>query len=310
MPGNKLLEVPPNVVQNIRKMYNLDGPGRMEEAIDILKKWLNQERHILKKDFSKEYLEWSIITSKGSLEKAKKQIDRLCTLKTLLPVFFVKRIVKEELKAALEQGCITVMPKLTEDFYRIEIVKLYASQITEEIFLKYCQSTIAIAEYVRAHDYVTGFIMLYDLQGVNLMDVIPKINPVMLQQLITIIKEGYGGRVKEIHLLTESKAVDVLVKLVKQFISEKLSKRFFVHKNLKELHAAIPKDLLPDDYDGKQKSVEKFTAEWLKALSSKEHVEYLEVMSKACTDESLRQSDKFNAEYMGMPGSFRNLKVD
>lgn len=50
--------------------------------------------------------------------------------------------------------------------------------------------------------------------------------------------------------------------------------------------------------------------EWVDELSGEEHVEYMKMMNKACTNEKLRRRDKFNQEYMGMPGSFRNLSVD
>lgn len=42
------------------------------------------------------YLETSIILAKGSLERAKNTLDKLCTLKTLLPQFFSKYDVKSD----------------------------------------------------------------------------------------------------------------------------------------------------------------------------------------------------------------------
>ena len=52
-PQNRLLEVPPGAIESIRKIYNLDQPGRLEEAINILEEWILKQDHILKKDFSK-----------------------------------------------------------------------------------------------------------------------------------------------------------------------------------------------------------------------------------------------------------------
>ncbi|KOB56443.1 putative CRAL/TRIO domain-containing protein, partial [Operophtera brumata] len=43
------------------------------------------------------YLEKTLIGCKGSVEKAKTQIDKLCTLKTLLPKFFIGGDVKKNL---------------------------------------------------------------------------------------------------------------------------------------------------------------------------------------------------------------------
>ncbi|KAH9636995.1 hypothetical protein HF086_016277 [Spodoptera exigua] len=122
--------------------------------------------------------------------------------------------------------------------------------------------------------------------------------------------KGYGGRFNSLHIITESKAVEILVSTVKQLISEKLGKRIQVHKNLEELYEVVPKDLLPEEYGGKLKSYYKMQAELVEELSSEKHIEYLKIMSKACTDESKRNTEKFNEEYMGMPGTFRNLTVD
>lgn len=53
-----------------------------------------------------------------------------------------------------------------------------------------------------------------------------------------------------------------------------------------------------------------FTEDWIDLLSSEEHVEYMKMMNKAGTDEKYRQTDKFNEQYMGTPGTFRTLNVD
>lgn len=52
------------------------------------------------------------------------------------------------------------------------------------------------------------------------------------------------------------------------------------------------------------------TDRWIDTLSSKEHLDYMTAANKARTDESLRKVDKFNADYLGMPGTFRTLNVD
>lgn len=46
-----LLKLPLNVVEDLKKIHNLDKPGRMDEAIDLLEQWLKKQDHILKKDF-------------------------------------------------------------------------------------------------------------------------------------------------------------------------------------------------------------------------------------------------------------------
>lgn len=52
----------------------------------------------------REYLERTIITCKGSVERAKQQIDKMCTLRTLLPNFFTKLDLQTDLKAVTEKA--------------------------------------------------------------------------------------------------------------------------------------------------------------------------------------------------------------
>ena len=42
----------PDVIESIRKEYDLDKPGRIEEAVKILDDWIQKQDHIIKKDFS------------------------------------------------------------------------------------------------------------------------------------------------------------------------------------------------------------------------------------------------------------------
>lgn len=53
IPKDSLLEFNPDTLQFLRKQYNLDTPGRIEEAIEILSEWLKKQKHFLRKEFRK-----------------------------------------------------------------------------------------------------------------------------------------------------------------------------------------------------------------------------------------------------------------
>lgn len=307
---NPLLNITPAIVKNVRKLYGLDDQKRLDEAIKILEDWVQKQPHIIKKDFSKRFLETAIVSCKGSVEKAKKQIDTLCTMKTMTPRFFVKCNLKTELQNILEKVWVIPLPQTSEDNCRVVLIKTFDNNLTPEEILQFFQYVLILADYVRANDYVDGFIIIVDYRDVNIFNLITRLTTPDVHPFLNILIKGYGGRMKNIHLITESKAVDIVVTTVKQFISEKLGKRILVHKNLEELYEVVPRDLLPEEYGGKLKSYHKMQAELVDEVSSEKHIEYLKMMSKACTDETKRNTEKFNEEYMGMPGSFRNLTVD
>ena len=53
LPKDCILEFNPDTLTFLRKQYNLDKPGRIEEAISVLQEWINKQPHFLKKDFRK-----------------------------------------------------------------------------------------------------------------------------------------------------------------------------------------------------------------------------------------------------------------
>ncbi|KOB65317.1 CRAL/TRIO domain-containing protein, partial [Operophtera brumata] len=96
IPANPLLKFNPTTLEDVRKCWNLDN-GRMEQSLDILEEWMSKQKHFTNKSFSREYLERTLVSCKGSVEKAKSQIDKLCTMKSLVPKFFISGDVKKNL---------------------------------------------------------------------------------------------------------------------------------------------------------------------------------------------------------------------
>lgn len=62
-------------------------------------------------------------------------------------------------------------------------------------------------------------------------------------------------RLKTIYQLSSSKVIDVLVSITKQALSAKLGNRIRVLKTLEAVHEHIPKEILPKDYGGNEKSL-------------------------------------------------------
>ncbi|XP_037872526.1 uncharacterized protein LOC101744995 [Bombyx mori] len=304
-----LINVSTETKRNVRKLFDLDEPGRLEDAVQILDEWIKKQTHFLKTDYERAYLERTIIFCKGSIEKAKQQIDRLCTYKTMVPVFFECTNMME-MKSVFEICTVAVLPELTPDHYRVLLVKINNTDFDAKKFMTFYKCCIMIAEYLKRHDYCTGYIMVNDYRNINVTDMLTKIDFVNIPQFLSIIIQGYGCSVKGIHFLTPSKLIENFVNIFKQFVSEKLSGRIHALKTLENLYDYIPKDILPVEYEGGEKSVELLNDDLMKVFTTTETMNYLEMMKNACTDESKRQKDIFNEQYMGLPGSFRALTVD
>ncbi|KOB62679.1 putative CRAL/TRIO domain-containing protein [Operophtera brumata] len=122
--------------------------------------------------------------------------------------------------------------------------------------------------------------------------------------------EGFGARLRVIHMLTQSKMIDLFIKTIKSMLSAKIRDRIHVQHDLEELHSVVDKELLPVEYEGEQRSMEELRKDMFDLISSNEHEQYLAEMNASKTDETLRTPDKFNEQIMGLPGSFRTLTVD
>ncbi|XP_063628894.1 uncharacterized protein LOC134800325 [Cydia splendana] len=114
----------------------------MEQAIDLLEDWIQKQDHFVKKDFHRGYLERVIISTKGSIEKAKTRVDKICTMRTMWPHLFEKCHVKRDFPKLHETYINLHMPKLTEDNNRIYIAKVTAKSLTPDMFLEAYQHSV------------------------------------------------------------------------------------------------------------------------------------------------------------------------
>uniref|UniRef100_A0A2H1X0M8 SFRICE_038037 n=1 Tax=Spodoptera frugiperda TaxID=7108 RepID=A0A2H1X0M8_SPOFR len=64
--------------------------------------------------------------------------------------------------------------------------------------------------------------------------------------------DGYACRIKDLHVISASKTVEVFTTLLKQLLSNKLAGRINVLKTVEELYEYVPKEMLPKDYGGNE----------------------------------------------------------
>ncbi|XP_023952935.2 alpha-tocopherol transfer protein-like [Bicyclus anynana] len=308
IPKDKFYELRPDTLQYVRKLFDLDKPGTMKESVKILNEWVQKQQHFNKKDFTDHYLEMTIILSKGSIERAKRQLDQLCTMRTLWPEFFGAFKLRNEFDRFFAVCQTMMLPKLTEDHCRTFVTKFYKTD--EDLQMYFYRHNVVLGEYLKAHDYFSGLIVVIDFVEADLLTYLKTANLVQFKQAMAICFDGYKPSVKGIHIISQSKFIDGLVTLVKQVVSAKVAARIKIHKNHESLHDFIPKAILPKDYGGEERSLKILQDELIDLLSSKEHLDYLEGMNAATTKESCRRKDEFSEHYAGMPGSFRYLSVD
>nr|ATY51932.1 CTD18 [Heliconius melpomene] len=269
--------------------------------------------------YTRDYLERTIIITKGSVERAKIKLDRICTYRTLYPIFFGVRDMRNCESLSYIKGAF--LPKLTKEHYRTFMIKTTAKTYPSgfmEMYQYFFRVRFFIilqvglskqCEYIQAHDYCNGLILFLDVNEANIMETLKAYNISELRQLLLIIKEGYAMRLKGVHLLSESKAIDAIVALFKQVVSAKIASRIVVHKTIDTFYEYVPKESLPTKYGGNEKSLTELHDQFQEILSGKEFLEYLAELNKANTNEDLRVLTD-DDEALGVPGTFRALAVD
>lgn len=71
-------------------------------------------------------------------------------------------------------------------------------------------------------------------------------------------------RVKKIHFISGSKLFDTVMSLFKRGMSVKLAQRIVIHDSVESIHELISRDILPQEYGGKDKSLNELNGELTK----------------------------------------------
>lgn len=146
-PSHPLFKTRPNQVQEIRKMFGFNDEKSLNDAIDVLQAWARQQNHFVVKEFPRDYLEAYVITSKGSLEKAKKRLDKRCTLRRLMPELFDNINVKTDFQTLFKTLKHAIMPMPTKDYYRV-LIDVFAGNIETYNLIDYVRYTIVVSALI------------------------------------------------------------------------------------------------------------------------------------------------------------------
>ncbi|XP_050679653.1 uncharacterized protein LOC126975693 [Leptidea sinapis] len=297
-------------MENVRKVFNYEDVNKLKQDLDNLEDWIRKQNHFVVKEFDRKYLERLLLSSKGSVEITKKRFDRLCTMRKIMPEMLKNIDMKNEFISLHKWHRYCVLPKPTSDNYRVIIASIYNPNELECIeFFDMYRYLVSMFYYFFNRDYNAGYEYIFDARNYT-FGVVTKLNPLIMHKVASVFLEAIGVRLKCLHMISGSKLFDTILSFVKQALTEKLVKRIVIHDSVESLHKYISKEILPVDFQGDEKSIAELSEANFKELCTEEHIQFLKTLDKAETDESLRLSDKSDAEFMGMPGSFKTLSID
>ncbi|XP_039752555.1 alpha-tocopherol transfer protein-like [Pararge aegeria] len=306
-----LLLITEDDIKKARQFYNVEDETRIKDSLKAIESWCKKQDHLVEayQYLHPNMLERMFLLARGSVEMTKIKFDKLFTMRGMMPDICLNKSLQEfdELSECLRY---VPLPKLNPgDQSRVMVTQVISGKWEKFNLLSYMRYCFLIGEYRLHYDYSLSDRYIIDLKDINI-SILAKLNPIILKRGEILCTEGFGTKIKGIHILNAPSFVDKFVSLIKQGLKEKVANRLHVHNTYEDLHKEISKEILPKEYGGESLTCEKLAERWKDTLKTKEAEKIIYDSNKLITDETKRTTAKFNEEYLGMPGSFRSLTVD
>lgn len=305
---SKLLQITEEERKGILAHFNTDEE-EFEENVQRLKDWVSKCEHLPKDNTNDNLYKVCLLNGKMSMEKAKRVIEGYFTVRALYYGDFFERLIPNTEEYALAKGCVrtVAMPKLTPDLCRITIHQILDPHGDASSAYMYEMLVFMMGEIRIFNDMFVSNIVIIDLDGYGWKNLI-KFTPVFNQKLVTILN-AIQLRVQSIHLVGMPSSIDQIIRITKAFLPRKIFGRINSHKSFEELHEHVPREYLPSDFGGSQKSINELYDEWCEHIEESEDFFQRQLSMKSTEKFELdpEQRDMFG---IGAEGSFKTLSVD
>ncbi|XP_033227972.1 retinol-binding protein pinta-like [Belonocnema kinseyi] len=285
-----------------------------EDFIELRKKlreWLIACPH-LPQGITDKKLEFLLLNSKMSIERAKELVDMHYTLKANIPEAFANRDPVSVINCeVLNYMSFAILPKLTPGKHRVFFVQVKIQERKEDYeiniwdFQKYIYM---MGDMRNAVDVCIGDIYVFDLSGARFNHFL-SFTPSLLKKSEVIITKAYGARIAGIHFINAPSSIDFFINVLKSTVKPKIFNRVKVHSSLESFYNVVPKSILPADYGGDEISVADIEKKWHKNMI--EWTDWYKKEEGLVPNEALRPGPSVNLDNLfGTYGSFRQLDVD
>ncbi|CAG9854762.1 unnamed protein product [Phyllotreta striolata] len=278
----------------------------LEEQTKIVKEWIKTQTH-LPEIPSTNMIEFVVVNSKFKIEKIKQKVELYYTIKNSYPDFYDNVNPKlQTVKEGMNNQLIVPIPKLIEDKYRLIVFKM---KDNEEGFNDDAQLALVVNLYeIRMQeDFSLSDIILFDFEHVTMTHVY-KTSFAMVRRAAYILEKLYSNRIKAVHIINYHPICRLLYKMASMVLKQKLLDRVKFHNSVESLCQHIPKESLPSDYGGDQKSLDEIEELWKTKLV--EYADRFDELDTLRVNDALRPAPMKDNETLNLQGTFRKLIVD
>ncbi|PSN57131.1 hypothetical protein C0J52_01286 [Blattella germanica] len=230
----------------VRKEFDLNDT-KIKQAVDHLKKWLEAQPHLPNKEEDGRLERW-LINCKNNIDKTKEAIDMYYSLKTLSPEIMSGR-------DSSKPWYLTTMPKLTPEGDRIILIGLTGEDVANFNMNDTLKIVLMYLDVRLCEDYYLRNTLIVDFKNIGMSHIMKVSLPTLKRYLLCILK-GHKARVRSIHLINSPSLANVVLTLVRPFISNKILSRVQIHgEDYTKLFDDVPRNLLPTELGGDSGSI-------------------------------------------------------
>lgn len=281
--------------------------AEIAEDVKHLKEWFQKQPHLPKNQDDRFFIAM-LQRNKFSLEKTKKKLDMLYTIRTIIPDFLSDREpLNPQMQRVLDTFIYTPLPHLTDELDRVHFFRMRKCDLELFDLAGFTKFAVNTMELRFLYDKAITDHYIFDYTNYTMGHVV-KLTPVYIKKAYTILETAYTDRVRGIHFMNVPPVAMTIIKIMKSVLKEKIANRIHIHENISSLHEVIPKRVLPSDLGGTEKPLAEIYANWRKFYES-HNAWFLEEQTKK-SNEKLRPGRPIDSSMFGLDGSFRQLSLD
>ncbi|XP_024873771.1 retinol-binding protein pinta-like [Temnothorax curvispinosus] len=206
---------------------------------------------------------------KFDLEKTNIRIRNYYKQRSNLPEWYMNRDpFRPELQELLELGVFLPLRKPDSEGRLVILVRgtrhdPRRHNISDIVKIGVMATEVAMKYYPAASVY--GFASFIDMVNPTVRHIL-QLRPYILMNLIHAWQSCYPIRIQKINIFNVPAFFNVIVEILKSFMTEKIKNRFNVYSHTTDCFKDIPAEILPVEYGGTDGTIQELTEYWKKLI--------------------------------------------
>lgn len=307
--------LPPTAEQQKRINEEVStDPETRKRDVAAIRDWLSKQPH-LPNHMDDTRLERFLFGCKNSIERCKLILERYFSVRTAIPEFFaVRDPLAREIQECCEAIQYFILPSLTDEGYRVTILRLKDSTIDKFSIQTISRRILMVLDTRLIEEQCLSNIMVIDLEGFGVVH-FTKCSPTqsIVRKAMLAMQDSMPLRLHRVHFLHAPAFIENILNIFYPLLKVRLVQKFRIHTGGgEELHSYMNKDILPNEWGGKAGTLDELNGAWKKKIE-KNRDWFLREEKLSRTNENARLPEsktRILKELEGLQGSFRQLNID